>query len=553
MKTLLRLLSLGLFLLPPLPAAHAQVSVSPISDQTVNSGSTLTLNVVAADPDGGSITLAASAPAFATLNEPKAGTGLVATTMTLAPADADIGSHAASVTATSGETSDTENFQVTVAAATSNQPPRVTAPATATVAEAALLEFVVTASDADADAITSLTATNVPDGAAFAADPGFASGTFSWTPGLKQAGHYDVIFAAANALSDSATTHITVQQSDLGPVSIAPIEDVTLAEGETRTVAVTATDPDEETIQLTASLPAFATLDAPLESFGTDTLATTITIAPGGGTAGTYEASVTATSGGDSATEPFSITVTGVALEATASLIGSFNEHKKFICFKVWPVEESFDLLDVDLSTVMLSFGGESIPATRPTHLAYDCEEDCEEDCDGDGDGYGDGMNGDPEDCEPSHVMACFDMDAIQTLFDGMPLPVSLADATIEGALTGGETFVATIGGKHVMREPKHDEGKGNDELSLRIHPNPMNPKVDISFTLLQPARVRVAIYDLAGRLLTTVRAGDFAAGAYTIPWEGSTRSNGRVASGVYFVSVEADQVREVRRVTVLK
>ncbi|HET7903289.1 MAG TPA: hypothetical protein VFM17_01880, partial [Candidatus Eisenbacteria bacterium] len=60
MKTLLRLLSLGLFLLPPLPAAHAQVSVSPISDQTVNSGSTLTLNVVAADPDGGSITLAAT-------------------------------------------------------------------------------------------------------------------------------------------------------------------------------------------------------------------------------------------------------------------------------------------------------------------------------------------------------------------------------------------------------------------------------------------------------------------------------------------------------------
>jgi hypothetical protein len=133
-----------------------------------------------------------------------------------------------------------------------------------------------------------------------------------------------------------------------------------------------------------------------------------------------------------------------------------------------------------------LSYGGGSVPATRPTHVAYDCDEDC----------------------EPSHVMACFAMDDVQALFDGAPLPASLVEATIEGGLAGGETFVATIGGKHVTWTGPQPGGNGR--LSLRVHPNPMNPKVDISFTLDRPARARVAIYDLAGRLLETIREGDF-------------------------------------------
>ena len=171
---------------------------------------------------------------------------------------------------------------------------------------------------------TALTAAGLPTGASFTPSGDFKSGTFSWTPDLKQAGHYDVIFAAASGQADSATTHITVQQSNLGPVALAPIADVVMAEGDAVTVAVLATDPDEETIQLSASLPGFATLDPPTESAGAESLLTTITIMPVAGTAGTYQASVTATSGADTATEPFTITVTG-PLEATASLIGHFN------------------------------------------------------------------------------------------------------------------------------------------------------------------------------------------------------------------------------------
>jgi len=152
--------------------------------------------------------------------------------------------------------------------------------------------------------------------------------------------------------------------------------------------------------------------------------------------------------------------------------------------------------------------------------------------------------------------MACFAMGDIQALFEGAPLPGGLADATIDGELIGGETFSAWIGGKHVLGNGHGDENKqggGKGRLSVRIHPNPMNPKADISFTLAQPGRVRVAIYDLAGRLVKTIHEGDFPAGTNTVSWNGSAGPGVHAASGVYFVSVETATAREVQRVTVLK
>ena len=80
-----------------------------------------------------------------------------------------------------------------------------------------------------------------------------------------------------------------------------------------------------------------------------------------------------------------------------------------------------------------------------------------------------------------------------------------------------------------------------------------MNPKTDITFTLSQPMRVRVAVYDLAGRLIGRVFEGQLPAGPQTIAWNGSMLTGNRVASGVYFVSVEAAQLRDVQRLTVLK
>ena len=74
------------------------------------------------------------------------------------------------------------------------------------VAEGALLEFAVSATDPDGDTLA-YTASNLPPGASF--DPG--TRTFSWTPSAGQAGTYSIRFEVSDGLlTDSEDVTITV-------------------------------------------------------------------------------------------------------------------------------------------------------------------------------------------------------------------------------------------------------------------------------------------------------------------------------------------------------
>src|SRR5258705_80380 len=101
MKASFKVLALGLFLMLPLAAAHAQTpSMSPIANLSLNAGTTRTVNIVAVEPEGDPITITASLPPFVTLNAPTFGTGSVVTTLTLSPAAINTGDFTAAVTAT---------------------------------------------------------------------------------------------------------------------------------------------------------------------------------------------------------------------------------------------------------------------------------------------------------------------------------------------------------------------------------------------------------------------------------------------------------------------
>jgi hypothetical protein len=72
------------------------------------------------------------------------------------------------------------------------------------------LTFSVTASDGNADAISTLAAAPLPTGAVFTPDISHTSGVFTWTPTSDQVGSYTVTFTASNALPGSASTQIHV-------------------------------------------------------------------------------------------------------------------------------------------------------------------------------------------------------------------------------------------------------------------------------------------------------------------------------------------------------
>ncbi len=129
--------------------------------------------------------------------------------------------------------------------------PVVVAPATAEVLENSALSLAVTASDVDADAITSLTAdlSGLPAGntATFTPGPGNLGGTLAWTPGFSDSGTYTVRFFAANLLADTATTVLHVGNLDRAPVVTAPANASGFA-GTNITFTVTAVDPDGDAI-----------------------------------------------------------------------------------------------------------------------------------------------------------------------------------------------------------------------------------------------------------------------------------------------------------------
>jgi len=92
----------------------------------------------------------------------------------------------------------------------------------------------------------------------------------------------------------------------------------------------------------------------------------------------------------------------------------------------------------------------------------------------------------------------------------------------------------------------------------LQNYPNPFNPETWIPYALAEDADVRLAIYNLKGELVRTLAVGRQTAGVYlsreqAAYWDGTDSSGQPVASGVYFYQLVAGEVKQVRRMVVVK
>jgi len=92
---------------------------------------------------------------------------------------------------------------------------------------------------------------------------------------------------------------------------------------------------------------------------------------------------------------------------------------------------------------------------------------------------------------------------------------------------------------------------------SFALHPcapNPFNPRTRIRFDLPTAAEATLEIYDLAGRVVRTLLAGErLPAGGHERAWSGRDQAGRRVAAGVYFYRLNAGAFSETRRMTLVK
>jgi hypothetical protein len=96
-------------------------------------------------------------------------------------------------------------------------------------------------------------------------------------------------------------------------------------------------------------------------------------------------------------------------------------------------------------------------------------------------------------------------------------------------------------------------EAPGAEPPLLTSHPNPFNPQTTLSFTLPAASRAELVVHDLAGRALCTLLDERLPAGAHAVAWDGRDDGGRTLASGVYLASLRAGELRQARRLVLLK
>jgi hypothetical protein len=83
--------------------------------------------------------------------------------------------------------------------------------------------------------------------------------------------------------------------------------------------------------------------------------------------------------------------------------------------------------------------------------------------------------------------------------------------------------------------------------------PNPFNPGTEIGWYLPEASRVRITIFDTAGRPVRRLLDAEYEAGRNSVEWDGTMDGGGAAASGVYFYRIEAGSFDEARKMILIR
>jgi hypothetical protein len=83
--------------------------------------------------------------------------------------------------------------------------------------------------------------------------------------------------------------------------------------------------------------------------------------------------------------------------------------------------------------------------------------------------------------------------------------------------------------------------------------PNPFNPNTTVRFSIPQPGHVLLTVHDIRGRRVAILENGPCPAGYSARRWDGRDGTGREVASGIYFLHMEAGDFAAVRKMVLLK
>ena len=497
------------------------VSVSNPGNKTVKTSENLNFTVTATDADGDPVdqffaksTAGTGLPPGATFSTTGVGTPSASGVFDWTPGPSQNAVYNFDFSAVSGPfaTKVTNVVKVTVVP----NPPVVVAPASVTGAEGTLIAFDVTASDPDGEPIASLTASGLPPGATFAANPTNTSGAFSWTPNFSDAGVYSIVFTAANAQASSQTTTIAVAVSpNAAPTASAGGPYTGVAGSPVEFDGSATSDPDGNALTYAWD-------------FGDGSSGTGVTPSHVYASGGAYSAVLTVADDGApslSDIDVASVTITSV-FEANLFTTGGNKSIKLGSGKPNWCVYmERADggPLNLDFSSFRLAYGGNEILAVIDKST----------------------LSGDRNRNGLVDAQLCFSKTDLRTLFASLPNGKQTVTVEVGGLLATGAPLVGTIDVEVV--------GNGG-ALAASVAPNPLNPEAVLTFATQQSGPLRVRLYDAQGRFVRTLEDRSSAgAGYHDVRIDGRDARGNRLATGVYFYRVESSDGTFGGRVTVLK
>jgi hypothetical protein len=133
-------------------------------------------------------------------------------------------------------------------------------------------------------------------------------------------------------------------------------------------------------------------------------------------------------------------------------------------------------------------------------------------------------------------------------------LVVLLCCAIQAGALTGSaDSGSFSLNTRWTSAVPDQEDLPAMSRLT-GCYPNPFNPVTNIRFELGDRTAVDLRIYDLQGRLVRILAAGEILpAGRYESTWDGTDERGAQAAAGVYLYRLVTDDYSGSQRMTMVK
>jgi hypothetical protein len=95
--------------------------------------------------------------------------------------------------------------------------------------------------------------------------------------------------------------------------------------------------------------------------------------------------------------------------------------------------------------------------------------------------------------------------------------------------------------GNHTNQSVQGNSGMPTAFELIGARPNPFNNTTNISWQIPMTALVKLTVYDATGRVIKTLENNSYPAGNYNTTWNRTDDNNQRVAAGIYFYEIKAN------------